>query len=299
MIRLLQRSSTVLLLAVAGCFLGCEKAEPPIVLPPPSAEEAQLPEPAAIASLEPGTVIDPKSPPAGSSLVFRSQPKLTTGDVKKVGNSIRSALEEYTTLVVIRSEPDPSAPGRFRRRDHLLGIGKPGEAGDKVVTVESASKLGVGLGMFEKRVLGEREKELATVKSPGATPTMAMFDFTMLLLRDDKPTPVVARYMAVVDPADGSFRTAYWVLDVTPQGYAFHGDSLFELARNHVMDWEMHVNGKHVTFGAPSAKALTSTKLAEGKPLAVSADFKKAASARSFNADTAGKLEQQVRALLK
>lgn len=281
-------------------FVGCEKAAPPIALPPPKAEEVGLPEPAAIAPLEPGMVIDAKAPPAGVGLVFRSQPKLTSGDVKKVGKAIRKALEEYTTLVVIRSEPDPARPGKFRRRDHLIGIGKPGKKGDLVISSAAADKLGVGLGMFESPVLEGREAELATVKSPGSTPTMAMFDFTMLVRRDDKNTPVVARYMAVVNPDDGTARTTHWVLDVTPEGYVFREGSLCELPRNHVMDWEMHVNGKRVSLiGAPKADALTSTKLPQGSPLAASDEFQKAAAARSYSEATGAKLEQMVRDLLK
>jgi hypothetical protein len=289
-----------LLLSVLLCVSGCEKAAPPIALPPPKADEVDLPEPAAIALLEPGTVIDAKAPPAGVGVVFRSQPKLTSGDVKKVGKAIRKALEEYTTLVVIRSELDPARPGKFRRRDHLIGIGKPGEKGDLVVTVEAADKLGVGLGMFESPVLEGRQEELATVKSPGSTSTMAMYDFTMLVRRDDKNSPVVARYMAVINPDDGTARTAHWSLDVTPDGYVFHEDSLCELPRNHVMDWEMHVNGKRVSLiGAPKADALTSTKLPQGSLLEVSDEFKKAAAARSFSEATGARLEQMMRALLR
>lgn len=293
-------SGMCLLLSVLLCVAGCEKAAPPITLPPPKADEVDLPEPAAVALLEPGTVIDAKAPPAGLSLVFRSQPKLTSGDVKKVGKAIRKALEEYTTLVVIRSEPDPARPGKFRRRDHLIGLGKPGEKGDLVLTVGSADKLGVGLGMFESPVLEARQAELATVRSPGSTPTMAMYDFTMLVRRDDKNSPVVARYMAVINPDDGTARTAHWSLDVTPEGYAFRDGSLCELPRNHVMDWEMHVNGKRVSLiGAPKADALTSTKLPQGSPLPASDEFKKAAAARSYSEATGARLEQMVRGLLK
>ena len=106
--------------------------------------------------------------------------------------------------------------------------------------------------------------------------------------------------MAVINPDDGTARTAHWVLDVTPEGYAFREGSLSELPRNHVMDWEMHVNGKRVSFiGAPKADALTSTKLPQGSPLPASEEFKKAAVARSYSKATGARLEQMVRGLLK
>lgn len=252
----------------------------------------------AVAPLKPGTRIDPKTLPERTHLVFRSHPKLTSGSVDKVGKSIREALESYTTLVLVESEPDPNLPGRFRRGAYSIGIGKPGDGGDLVITKDSAKQLGVSLGLFERKVLAEREKELATVRSPGASPTMAMFDFTMFFLRDEKRVPIVVRYLSLIDPADGDVETAYWVLDANPDGHRFFGDSLWVLPPNHLMDWEMHVDGDQITFGAPNSEAFSSTRLPQGAPRTVPVEFRNAAAARSFTADSGARLEQQVRNIL-
>ena len=286
------------LAAMVVAAVACDRQAPEPATQSATAVGA-LPEPAAVATIEPGTKIDPQALPAGTHLVFRSQPKLTSGDVTKVGKSIREALQEFTTLVLLDSEPDPNKPGQFRRRGHRLGIGKPGEGGDVVLTRDTASKVGVSLGLFERKLLSEREKELSTVKSPGASPTMAMFDFTFTFLRDGVRVPVVARYMALVDPTDGDVDTAYWVLDAAPEGNRFHGDSLRLLPDNHVMDWEMHVDGSTITFGAPQADTFTSTKLPEGKAIAAPAEFREASAAKAYTAESAARLEQQLRSLLK
>ena len=287
------------IVAAAGC--EPQAAEP--IAKPATPDGATLngaaPEPAAIAPIEPGTKIDPAALPAGTHLVFRSRPKLTSGDVTKVGKSIREALEEFTTLVLVDSEPDPSRPGRFRRRGHRIGIGKPGDGGDLVLTRESAGKVGVSLGLFERKLLSERAKELSTVMSPGASSTMAMFDFTMMFLRDGARVPVVARYMALIDPADGDLDTAYWVLDAAPEEHRFHGEALRLLPANHVMDWEMHVDGGTITFGAPQADTFTATKLPDGKAIAAPADFRRDAAAKAYTADAALDLERRLRELLK
>lgn len=277
---------------------GCEpRAGEPSAKP--ATPDGAAPEPVAIAPIEPGTKIDPKALPAGTHLVFRSRPKLTSGDVTKVGKSIREALEEFTTLVLVDSEPDPSLPGRFRRRGHRIGIGKPSDGGDMVITRESAGKVGVSLGLFERKLLSERAKELSTVMSPGASSTMAMFDFSCAFLRDGARVPVVARYMALVDPADGDLDTAYWVLDAAPEEHRFHGDALRLLPANHVMDWEMHVDGGTITFGAPQADTFTATKLPDGRAIAAPADFRRDAAAKAYTADAALTLERRLRELLK
>jgi hypothetical protein len=258
---------------------------------------------AVIEPLKPGTRIDPAALPEHVHLVFRSRPKLTSGPAEKVKPSIRKTLETYTTLVVVHTEPDPAAPGRFRRGTYHIGIGKPGDGtagdnGDLVITSDTAAAHGVKLSGFETKVFTAREQELATVGTPGASPTMAMYDFSMMFLRDGKRVPIVVRYMALVDPASGAVDTAYWVLDAPPEGRKFFGDELRVLPRNHVMDWEMHVDGSQLTFGLPNGDAFTSTKLPTGKALPIPADFKTASTARSYDAAAAASLEKQVRAIV-
>ncbi|MBA4016306.1 MAG: hypothetical protein C0483_03875 [Pirellula sp.] len=288
----------MVLAAMVAAAPACQP-QAPAPAPPATTADGTPSEPAIVALIEPGTKIDPKALPPGTHLVFRSQPKLTSGDVTKVGKSIREALQEFTTLVLVDSEPDPNKPGQFRRKGHRIGIGKPKEGVDVVITRETAGKVGVSLGLFERKLLSEREKELSTVKSPGASPTMAMFDFTFTFVRDGARVPVVARYMALVEPQDGNLKTAYWVLDAAPEGNRFHGDTLQVLPQNHVMDWEMHVDGSTITFGAPQSDTFASTKLPEGKPLPAPAEFRNAAAAKAYSPEAAARLEQQLRALLK
>lgn len=294
--RELSRFTVAAVLVVAAW--GCGPQAPEARVPEPPRNDA-FPDPTPIPPLEPGTRINPKSLPERTRLVFRSQPKLTSGDAKKVMKSIRSALEEFTTLVVVEAEPDPGRPGKFRRGSYRIGIGKPSPAGDVVVTRDTASKAGVSLSVFERKLLSEREKELATVRSPGSSPTMVLFEFSMFFRRDGKPTPIVVRYMSLVDPASGDFDTVYWVLDATEAGYRFHGDSIFLLPPNHDMDWEMHVDGEKISLlGAPQPDAFTSTKLPQSKPLQAPSEFAAAAAARAFTAAGGAALEAQVREIL-
>ena len=255
-------------------------------------------EPVAIAPLAPGTKLDVKALPQGTHVVFRSTPKASSGDVAKVSQSIRNALETYVTLVVVETEPDPEHAGRFRRKAHRIGIAKPGEGGDTVFTKDTAKQFGISLGLFDRKVLQGREAELATVRSPGASATAALFDYGMFFRRDGKRVPITVRYLSLVDPASGDVQTLYWVLDTANDVRQFHGDTAWVLPKNHVMDWEMHVDGGEVTFGAPSADAFTSTKLPEGTPKAVTAEFKTAASARAYGPQAMSRLEQSARELI-
>jgi hypothetical protein len=270
-------------------------AEPPRATA--SADEAPA-EPVAIAPIEPGKKIDVAALPKGTHVVFRSKPKVSSGDVTKVSQSIRNSLESYVTLVLVETEPDPANAGSFRRAAHRIGIAKPGDGGDLVFTKDTAKTHGVSLGLFDRKVLQGREAELATVKSPGASATTALFDYGMVFRRDDKRVPITVRYLALVDQATGDIQTVYWVLDKTGDALQFHGDTAWVLPKNHVMDWEMHVDGGEVTFGAPSADAFTSTKLPEGTPKPVTAEFKTLAAAKAYGATSVAQLERQARDLI-
>jgi len=286
----------------AGLVADSVFAERPFVAPAPdrsigtsAVHNEAYPEPMALAPIKPGMLVDPHGLPVGTHLVLRYRLKLSSGDVAKLRKSIRDTIESFTTLALIEVEPDPTQVGRFRRAAHRLGIGVPGDAGDRVVTKDSATELDFGLGPIELKILGGREEDLNRVRSPGASPTMAMFDFPLLFLRDSKPVPIVIRYLALVDPADGTVETVYWVLDETAEGYRFSGDSLWLLKPDHELNWDLDVNGDKITFGVPRADAFVSTRLPPGTARTVTAKFQAAATARSFTVDSGAALEQQTR----
>lgn len=288
----------VLAAAIVAGTCGCQDSATtePIAVPVAKKADDVAPDPMPIARTESGTRLKLAALPALTNIVFISRPQITSGEVGKVGKAIKDALHTFRTVVLVQAEPDPEHPGRFRRGPFSIGIGFP-EKEDEiiVVTKATADKHGISLGFFESKVLAEREKELNTVLSPGNTPTMAMFDFTAVQLRDDKRSPVTLRYAAMIDPADGQMDVVYSPLEPTPDGYRFIGDSATQLPRNHTMDWEMHVDGGKVSFGAPKADAFAVTKLPQGTTIAATDELKHAVTARSFTAESAARLERLLR----
>lgn len=280
--------------AIAYFYFDVTAPEPTIVV----AKQEDEPDPVAVARIPPGTKIDVDAPPERSRVVFRSRPQVTSGEATKIGKAILDALQTFTTLVLVQAEPDPERPGQFRRGPFSIGIGMPGDKEDTVITRATADKHGVSLGFFEGKVLAEREKELNTVVSPGSTPTMAMFDFSSHHLRDDRRVQIVLRYAALVDPADGNIQTVHWILDVTPERYRYVEGSAKLLPPNHKMDWEMHVDGAKVSFGAPKSDAFAVTKLPQGTPVAVPDEVKPQLTARGYTAESAARLEQSLRSAL-
>ncbi len=263
------------------------------------AADDQGAEPAQVALIEPGTRINPDAPPAGTHLVFRSSPKLASGDVNKVRKAIRDAVVTYTTILIVRSEPDPERQGRFRRGQFAVGVGRPDGTEDVVLTKATAEGLGISLGFIEKQVLGGREKELNTVRSPGSSPTMAIVDFRSNYVRVGERVPIVLRYVALVDPATGKVETVHWVLDETPEGLRFSGDSLKLLSPNHKMNWPMDVDGREINaLGAPHDGAFAVTKLPEGVELPAPGQLKTAASEKSFSIEASARLEEALRRVL-
>jgi hypothetical protein len=168
------------------------------------------------------------------------------------------------------------------------------------VTNSTADRLGVELGFIEGRILAAREKELLEVRSPGSTETMALFDFRTVLLRGDEHVCVTLRYASLVDPQNGKIATAYWVLEPASDAGSlrFVGDSLRVLPANHVMDWEMHVDGGTIRFGKPRWDTFAATRLPDGVELRAATEFKNAAAGGSYTAAAAAALEGRLRQLL-
>jgi hypothetical protein len=255
-------------------------------------------EPTPVEPIKPGTLVDPHHLPSRMHLALRYRLRLNSGNVEKLRKSIRDPIESFTTLALLEVEPDPIQAGRFRRAAHRIGVGVPGDRGDTVVTKDAAMELDFGLGPIELKILGGRQEDLNRVRSPGASPTMAMFDFPLLFLRGEQRESIVIRYLSLIDPADGTVETVYWVLNATADGYRFSGDSLWALRPHHEMYWDLHVDGDKITFGVPQADAFVSTRLPPGTPRTVTTKFQVAAAARSFTVESAAALEQQARELL-
>lgn len=288
--------ATILIAAVAACR-DAEQATPPVDLP--TADSAGEVRSSPITRIEPGTCVDLRSLPPQTHLVLRSTPKVTDGDVGKVRKSIVEALHTFSTVLLVRAEPDPLRAGRFRRGPFSIGISMPGEKGDVVLTKTTADRLGIGLGFFESRVLAEREKELSTVLSPGTTATMALIDFPTMLRRDGSRAPTVIRYASLVDGDVGRVDTLYWLLEAAEDELRFSEGSLRLLPPTNVIDWEMHVDGRNLTFGVPPADAFSALKLPEGAPLAVPEELKTVAAARAYAEDAGARLERLLRDVLK
>mgnify|MGYP003619181350 CR=1 FL=1 len=292
----------VLATIIVSSIVACRESELPTH--PAAATNPATPDAAAearsspIVRIEPGTRVDLKSLPAQTHLVLRSTPKVTGGEVGKVRKSIVEALHTFSTILLLQSEPDPADSGRFRRGPLTIGISIPGEQGDIVLTKASADRLGIGLSFFESRVLTEREKELATVVSPGATSTMALVDFPTFLRRGGDRSRTVIRYASLVDGAAGRVDTLCWLLETEADALRFSDGSLRRLPPQCELDWEMHVDGASMTLGVPAAEAFSAVKMPDGAALDASEELKTDAAARAYSADGAGRLERLLRDLL-
>jgi hypothetical protein len=262
------------------------------------ANEALAVEPLPVPFIQPGTHVDQNALSEGLHVVFRCKPKIVSGDVAKLRRPIQSAVESFTTIVLLETERDSTERGKFRCGPASIGVGMPHEPGDIVLTKAAANECGIGLGIVERSVLSAREKELGTVRSPGSSATMAMFDFQTVFCRNDEHINVLFRYAALVNPQDGAVETVYWILEPTEAGYQLLGDSLRLLPTNETMDWEMHVDGSTIKLGTPSWDTFAVTTLPKGTEYVVPDDLKVLSAQRTFAPAAASRLEQALRELV-
>jgi hypothetical protein len=254
----------------------------------------------SISRIEPGTRVG-DGPPAGwTHLILKTRPLVNSGDVAEISAALVNGIRKFSTSVILRTEPDPSQPGRFRIGTFAAGLGVPVDGQDVIVTTTAAEKVGVALDFFEGMVLQEREKEIVETVSPAVTPTMAVVDFPAHVLRGTEHVKVVMRYASLVNAKDGGLDTLFWVLDLAQGGdYSFSGDSMIRLEPNQTMDWELHVDGSKMNFlGQPKPDAFATTGRPRGPTIAVNETLKSAAAATSYSETSASALEKLLRELL-
>lgn len=207
--------ATVGLLAVAGGSRWLR----PSAAPPAWANDYDLsarpPE-----TIEPGTEVD-RGPPAGwSHLVIKSLPRVKPSEVSRVPTPfgfgrdmvVKQASWMFTAFTANVVPEHQGGHTRYRLRAIGLGLGTKVNGHDRVLTVESAERVGYKLNWIEKQTLetGYKIQDQARVVVHG--PSFALLDTPVTFRCGTKNRVVRYRYALLVDTPTGRLETLAWRL---------------------------------------------------------------------------------------
>lgn len=264
---------------------------------------AQSADPASLVRIEAGTPIENSSSARWNSIVMLARPRIASGDVNALPRSIQDTVSSFvlSILATIESEVDPATgQPKYRLREVGAGYAMDVDGQLQVVTLQDYSRMGLRLGLIQRQMLSENEKQLATAKIIARTSTLTMFDTPALVHKIDRSgksahRDFVMRHFVWIDSRTGKSATLVWLLTK---------DSLNELQvvnePMHLLpagtkeDRKIHVDGDEFLFGIPSERAFALEGLPPGAQIAWTDAAKQLASMQRYDMETLRSLTESL-----
>jgi hypothetical protein len=170
--------------------------------------------PARLVQLPTGTRFEGQDPPPGwTHLVFKSIPKLTSGDLDTVSAQAYEIAQRIRPLMlaeVRRDGDDPSAAFTLRRVG--VGLCAPGkeEGTDVVVSTMSIAGTRGEWTTKQRLILAALSYESSKARLAAATPTFALVRSPVVFLVAGRHRKLDLCYALRVDPRTGELATIVW-----------------------------------------------------------------------------------------
>jgi hypothetical protein len=170
--------------------------------------------PARLVHLEPGLRFTDEHLPEGwTDLVFKSVPRLTSGDLVTVSagaHEIAQRIRPIMLAEVGRASADPSSPYQLRRVG--VGVCAPGKEDwtDVVVSAMSVAGTRGEWTAKERLILAALSYESSRARMPAATATFALVRTPVVFLVAGRHRKLDMCYALQVDPRTGKLATIVW-----------------------------------------------------------------------------------------
>ena len=170
--------------------------------------------PAQLEQLPTGIQLEGQNPPVGwSHLVFKSIPKLTSGDLDTVSAQAFEIAQRIRPLMVAevrRASDDPRAPFHLKRVG--VGLCAPGkeEGSDVVISTMSIAGTRGEWTTKQRLILAALSYESAKAKMTAATSTFALVRTPVVFLAEGQHRKLDLCYALRVDPQTGELETIVW-----------------------------------------------------------------------------------------
>src|SRR5262249_554407 len=171
-------TAALLLACVSG--VACSQTEAPRPPADVTVRHVQI--------VPPGTVID-KGPPKGwSHLIIKSQPRLTSGDIKQISDmAARMSSMLFTTMLAnVQGERAANGQVTYRLTTVAVGMGTKVNGRDMVLSPDTHRKLGANLGLIGGTVFNKAFEKQQDLRVIARSPTLAVIDAPVALVRGDK-----------------------------------------------------------------------------------------------------------------
>ncbi|MEM6470141.1 MAG: hypothetical protein AAF802_11350 [Planctomycetota bacterium] len=249
-----------------------------------------------VTRLQPGTSI--QSAKAGSSglqLVLIATPRLNSGDTESISETISEASTQCS--LVLTATTSLNQAGVFQLKDVAVCYSLSNSDSPIAIDSDSASELGVSLGLIGRQVLRSNEENLSKLAVVGRSETAFIFDAPSIMFRRNKHRRYVTRHLVAIDPARGTGELYSWLM-VPPKSEGREaGDRTLINCPIRRTKWgtretrNIHIDGNEFNFiGVPSELAFALEDLPPGIDLQWDSELAKLAKKTRYASDEATKL---------
>jgi hypothetical protein len=193
-------------------------------------------------------------PPAGwSHLIFKSIPRLTSGDRGTLPAGSSKTATYFRTAILANVKPVDADEKEFELAQIGVGMCVPvpqDDERDMVVAADRLDALGLQLTMVQRVVLDAAEAELAEGRIIARTPTFALFRSPATVVAGNEHRKVNLYYAFCVERATGKLDVAVWAMPLEAKNVKAPS-AVVRLGSNPRFDCQLDVRAKRILGTVP------------------------------------------------
>ncbi|MEM7474771.1 MAG: hypothetical protein AAF483_07250 [Planctomycetota bacterium] len=237
-----------------------------------------------------GVVPTQKDNSEWNRIVLMAQPKIASGDVSALSQSIRNTVASFVLTIMAKIEAYQK-PGTGEKKYRLadVGVGFSHYVDDEwvVISSDSQARLGANLGFIAKQMLKTNESQLETARVVAKTSTLFLFDTPSLMYRDNRHVKLLTRHFIWIDSSTGKSSTLVWLIGEDQQGnWSVVNEPMRWVPAGTKEERRIHVDGDEFLLGIPSEQAFALEGLPPGKDVNWTPQAQQLASKKNLDTQT-------------
>ena len=251
----------------------------------------------SLQSVPAGTIVVDPDADHWNELILLAWPSLTSGDLDRLPSGLQQAVTRYayTVLATVTNAPPPgqaNAPASPYRLAEV-GVGYSAQV-DGMQTIVSATQTPQGslLGIIDRQVVAQNERDLEQARVVVRSSTLMMFDMEAILARENGHRPEPLRTLVWIDPQTGKSAIAMWLLKRRDDGPAeteawdVREDPMQVHPGGKRAHNRLHVDASTFVLGIPTATSFGLERLLPGRQITWTDELSELAGKSSSSPET-------------
>ena len=271
--------------------------------------------------IPPGTIVVDPEAERWNELILLARPMVTSGDIERLPSGVAQSVSRfsYTIMATISKLPresagDPPAKGSSAAdanetansqeasyRLTEVGIGYSARVQGRDVLVSASQEVAnANLGIIDRQVLAQNEKDLDTARVIVRSSTLMMFELVAILARENGNREEPIRTMVWINEKTGKSAMAMWVAEQRSddgglgESTTRPDDPMQVHSGGKRGDNRLHVDAGTFFLGIPTSKTFGLEHLLRGRQIQWTDTLRELANKSSYSRETMAKFTAEL-----